>query len=259
MSYSLKFNPKIFAQAGLFSSLLPLFAPRPAIPTFRPALTGVFALNLLWFSFVPTAHAVSTEERLIQYGKVVEDRLAPFFTRAHVTYPPQETRLLFIKSEKRLEIYARDNNAPFRFIRSYPILAASGDLGPKVREGDFQVPEGIYQIDSLNPNSRFHLALHVNYPNAFDRQMAKKENRHKLGGDIMIHGNAVSIGCLAMGDSAAEDLFVLAAETGLPNVKALITPLDFRKHEVDEVEGKRPVWSAELYQALRQEMKGLKK
>src|SRR5204863_8498878 len=62
------------------------------------------------------------------------------------------------------------------------------------------ISEGIYPIESLNPNSRFHLSLRIGYPNAFDRAQAAKEKRTNLGGDIMIHGNSVSIGCLAMGE-----------------------------------------------------------
>lgn len=74
-------------------------------------------------------------------------------------------------------------------IKSYPILAASGSIGPKLRESDMQVPEGVYQIESLNPNSQFHLSLRVNYPNEFDREQARIDGRAQLGGDIMIHGS----------------------------------------------------------------------
>ena len=69
----------------------------------------------------------------------------------------------------------------------YPILAASGVLGPKLREGDKQVPEGIYGAEALNPNSKFHLSIRLNYPNTFDRRMAQSDGRTQLGGDIMIH------------------------------------------------------------------------
>src|SRR5690606_4961 len=98
-----------------------------------------------------------------------------------------------------------------RFVRALPVLAASGRVGPKLQYGDYQVPEGFYRIEALNPNSRFHLALRVNYPNAFDRAEAAREGRTHLGGDIMIHGSNASVGCLAMGDVVSEDLFVLAA------------------------------------------------
>src|SRR5690606_33287906 len=102
-------------------------------------------------------------------------------------------------------------------VHQYPVLAASGQAGPKLREGDRQVPEGFYAIESLHPNSRFHLALRVNYPNQSDRQRAAEDGRTNLGGDIMIHGSNASVGCLAMGDPAAEDLFVLVADVGIQN------------------------------------------
>jgi murein L,D-transpeptidase YafK len=112
--------------------------------------------------------------------------------------------LIGLKAEKRLELWAPDAAGRPRLIKTYPILAASGGAGPKLREGDRQVPEGLYAIESLNPNSRFHLSLRIDYPNAADRRRAQAEARTGLGGDIMIHGSNVSIGCLAMGDPAAE-------------------------------------------------------
>jgi murein L,D-transpeptidase YafK len=134
-------------------------------------------------------------------------------------------------------------------------LKASGKLGPKLREGDRQVPEGLYRIESLNPNSRFHLSLRVNYPNAFDRDMAAREGRTNLGGDIMIHGSKVSIGCLAMGDTAAEDLFVLAAETGIDNISVILSPLDFRVRDFEGDFSTMPHWIPELYKRIRTELR----
>ena len=146
-------------------------------------------------------------ERLRQYGPAAHARLAPYFSRAHVAYPPGHLVLVGLKRESELQVYAGDDNTHTRHIRDYPILAASGGPGPKLREGDGQVPEGLYHIASLNPNSAYHLALRLDYPNAFDREMAKRNGRHKLGGDIMIHGSNASVGCLAMGDQAAERSF----------------------------------------------------
>jgi murein L,D-transpeptidase YafK len=94
-----------------------------------------------------------------------------------------------------------------RLLKTFPILAQSGNPGPKHQEGDLQVPEGVYRIAVFNPESRFHLSLGLNYPNEADR--ARVDSR-KPGGDIYIHGSAVSIGCLAMGDEAIEQIFLLA-------------------------------------------------
>jgi murein L,D-transpeptidase YafK len=139
-------------------------------------------------------------------------------------------------------------------IKTYPVLAASGAAGPKLREGDNQVPEGLYRISLLNPNSRFHLSLRVNYPNEFDRNMAALDGRTRLGGDIMIHGNAVSIGCLAIGDEGAEDLFVLAARTRLEHLNVIIAPLDLRRRKAPAKNEKTPRWVEQLYGNIRDEI-----
>jgi murein L,D-transpeptidase YafK len=131
----------------------------------------------------------------------------------------------------------------------YPILGMSGKLGPKLREGDFQVPEGIYRAEFLNANSQFHLSIRLNYPNAFDRQRGAEDGREDLGSDIMIHGSSASIGCLAMGNQVAEDLFILVAEAGMQNVAILISPTDFRRPgAVVNVQG--PPWIGDLYGQL---------
>ena len=133
-------------------------------------------------------------------------------------------------------------------------LAASGNLGPKLQEGDSQVPEGIYNIESLNPNSLYHLALRVGYPNEWDQEHARADGRKNLGGDIMIHGGAGSCGCLAMGDPAAEELFVLAARTGIDNIRLLISPVDFRVHALPNSMVPVPAWSDQLYAELKSEL-----
>lgn len=172
----------------------------------------------------------TVEQVVAALGGTVGGRLRPAFARAGVAYPPPRLVLVGYKAERRLDVHAPDATGRLRRVLGYPILAASGGPGPKRREGDLQVPEGFYRIESLNPNSRFHLSLRVNYPNAEDTARARDEGRDlaTLGGDIMIHGGAASVGCLAMGDPAAEDLFVLAQRTGLENVDLILTPGDFR-------------------------------
>lgn len=199
----------------------------------------------------------TVEQRLQEYGPAARARLRPHFDRAKVSYPPPRLAFVGIKDEQRLEIYAAGPDGKFRFIRSHPILAASGVVGPKLREGDGQVPEGIYAIESLNPNSSYHLALRVSYPNAFDREQARRDGRAKLGGDIMIHGKAVSIGCLAMGDEAAEDLFVLVADTGRGNVEVVLTPVDFRRGKNLPKAANLPLWSESLYETIRARLREL--
>jgi hypothetical protein len=193
-------------------------------------------------------------ERLEQYGGPARKRWAAPFAAAGVTYPPRSIVLLGLKEEKRLDVIAANADGKLRFIRGYPILAASGGPGPKLREGDRQVPEGIYEIALLNPNSLYHLSLRVSYPNAFDRKMGELDQRTDLGGDIMIHGSNASIGCLAMGDEASEDLFVLAAEIGIKNIKVVLTPVDFRVRKAPKTEAPLPSWSTKLYAQIKTEL-----
>ena len=190
-------------------------------------------------------------ERLKEYGPAARTRLTPHFETAGIVYPPSELIFVGLKEEKRLEVYAKSGTNNFKPIRNYLVRAASGVAGPKLKEGDRQVPEGIYQIESLNPNSSYHLSLRVNYPNAFDRAQAAKENRTNLGGDIMIYGKAVSIGCLAMGDEAAEDLFVLAADTGIKKITVILAPVDFRAGKALPEDARTNAWTPALYTEIK--------
>jgi hypothetical protein len=191
------------------------------------------------------------EQVLTALAPSVERRLRPAFERTDLAWPPRNLTLLAFKAERRLELYASDAEEKPRFVRSYPILAASGGSGPKLREGDKQVPEGFYRIELLNPNSRYHLSLRVNYPNGDDIGRAREEGRDlsTLGGDIMIHGGSASIGCLALGDPAVEELFVLAARVGLDNVRLIIAPRDFRQVNTPATPEKTPF--CELHNRLR--------
>jgi murein L,D-transpeptidase YafK len=215
----------------------------------RQILTGIVAMTALLNQ--TTVNAATIEDRLAQYGVAARARLSPHFTNASVAYPPSTLVFIGLKEEKVLQVYAKSGTNGFKFIRAYPIQAASGVAGPKLRQGDKQVPEGIYAIDLLNPNSSYHLSMQVSYPNAFDREQAAKEGRTNLGGEIMIHGKALSVGCLAMGDEAAEELFVLAADTKIENMTVIIAPVDFRSGGQLPVGGKYPAWADKLYSEIK--------
>ncbi|HWW59926.1 MAG TPA: L,D-transpeptidase family protein [Thermoanaerobaculia bacterium] len=186
----------------------------------------------------------SVADVLAKYGPGARARLKPFFTRAKVQYPPKRLALLVFKDEKRVAVWADG-----RFIRAYPVLAASGHAGPKLREGDSQVPEGLYRISGLNPNSSYHLSMRISYPNPFDLRKAALDGRTRLGGDIFMHGKALSIGCVAVGDPAIEELFTLVAETTLPRTNVIIAPNDLRARGAILHE-ESPRWTAELYRAI---------
>jgi len=200
---------------------------------------GIWYPLFLQISGTPTIASV-----VKRYGPAARARLKPHFVRAGVSYPPKKIALLVFKRERRVSLWADG-----RFIRAYPILAASGHAGPKLRQGDYQVPEGVYRIEWLNPASSYHLSMKVSYPNEFDRRMAARDRRTNLGGDIFIHGKNVSIGCVALGDPAIEEVFTLAADTGHQRIKVVIAPNDLRTggaifHETG------PQWVAELYRTV---------
>jgi len=112
-----------------------------------------------------------------------------------------------LKKEKILQLWAWNDSFPAKLYREYPICEISGKLGPKRRQGDLQVPEGFYHIQVFNPQSNYHLSLGINYPNPSD---LVHSGAQKAGGDIYIHGQCSSSGCLAMGNEAINEIYVIA-------------------------------------------------
>jgi len=165
----------------------------------------------------------------------------------------RQLAIIALKEDRLVEVWGIDETGKRERLRTYPFFGSSGELGPKLREGDGQIPEGVYRIEYLNPNSSYHLSLKIDYPNQFDREKGKINGRDRLGFDIFFHGNSVTVGCIPIGDEAIEDLFTLAAEVGIKQVAVIITPWDFRVRRdepaIDEIE-----WESELYQSIREAM-----
>jgi len=138
-----------------------------------------------------------------------EEAVRARFREAGAAYPPKAIFLRVLKHERELELWALGKKDRYALVRRYAICAASGALGPKRRRGDLQVPEGFYRIDRFNPWSNFHLSLGVDYPNASDRALGDKRD---LGGDIFIHGDCASIGCVAITDPMIEEVYVAAVK-----------------------------------------------
>lgn len=145
------------------------------------------------------------------------------FEAAGVPFPPAQIAMVAYKSENELEVWASaEKGGRAEKIATYGICAASGGLGPKRYEGDRQVPEGYYVLSYGWAESNYHLEMKVSYPNMVDKVLGPK-NR-PLGGEIMIHGACASIGCLAMGDERAEELWVMMKTMGDAQVKVFIYP-----------------------------------
>jgi murein L,D-transpeptidase YafK len=112
------------------------------------------------------------------------------------------------KKESELEVWKRGSNGKYALLKTYPICRWSGQLGPKNREGDRQVPEGFYTVTpaQMNPNSAYYLSFDTGYPNALDRSFGR------TGGDIMVHGSCTSRGCFAMTDQNVAEIYAVARE-----------------------------------------------
>jgi murein L,D-transpeptidase YafK len=118
------------------------------------------------------------------------------------------------KEERVLEVWAAAAaDGPFVHVGDHTVCASSGGPGPKARTGDGQVPEGLYRVTTFNPWSQFHLSMRLDYPNAADRARNPGVPVSALGGDIFVHGNCVTIGCIPIGDAAIEEVYLAALDT----------------------------------------------
>jgi hypothetical protein len=214
-------------------------------------MVSVWVLRQISKTAKPPA-ARTVKEALREIEPAAGDRLRKRFDEAGVAYPTSRVLFVAFKRERQMEVFADSGDGISKQVFSYPILGASGKEGPKLREGDLQVPEGFYRIELLNPNSRYHLSLRINYPSPADLRRAEQENRdtRTLGSDIMIHGKEASVGCLAMGDPAIEEIFLLAARVGLDHLELVIAPCDLRK-SAPSPPPTAPAWTASLHEELR--------
>lgn len=137
------------------------------------------------------------------------------------------------KSEQEMVIYAKDKTEKkYKLLAVYPICASSGELGPKRMQGDGQVPEGFYYIERYNPSSSYHLSLGVSYPNKSDQIKSTASN---LGGDIFIHGECVTIGCMPMTNDKIKEIYIYAIQAknnGQKKIPVYIFPFKFTESNI---------------------------
>src|SRR3979411_1082495 len=165
------------------------------------------------------------------------------------------------KQEAELEVWKQDRSGRFALLKSYPICRWSGDLGPKVREGDRQAPEGFYSITpgQMNPQSAYYLSFNTGYPNAFDKALGRS------GSQLMVHGDCSSRGCYAMTDEQIAEIYSLGRESFFGGQRAFqlqaypfrMTPLNMAKHRNNP---DMPVWKMfkegyDHFEVTRQEPK----
>src|ERR1700710_64468 len=138
------------------------------------------------------------------------------------------------QQEAELEVWKQDRSGHFALLKPYPICRWSGDLGPKVREGDRQAPEGFYAISpaQMNPQSNYYLSFNTGYPNAFDSALGRS------GSQLMVHGDCSSRGCYAMTDEQIAEIYSLGRESFFGGQKSFqlqaypfkMTPANMAKH-----------------------------
>lgn len=173
----------------------------------------------------PAARPLSKEAMML-LGKKGMKPEAPLFIR-------------IFKEESELEVWKQRDDGHFHHFKTYPICNWSGDLGPKLAQGDKQAPEGFYTIHNglMNPNSGFHLAFNLGFPNAYDRANGR------TGSFLMVHGKCKSAGCYAMTDALIEEIYALARETfegGQPSFEVHAYP--FRMTDANMTRHKGSKW-----------------
>ena len=166
--------------------------------------------------------------RVSEVYRKVEDTLQKQFESKKLVWPARYVYLRSFKYDSQLEVWVKNDwKGKFRLFKTYKVCALAGSLGPKRIEGDYQVPEGFYYINEFNPNSNYHLALGLNYPNAADRILS---DSIQPGGDIYIHGSCVTTGCIPIKDDQIEELYVIttfARNLGQDFIPVHIFPVRF--------------------------------
>jgi murein L,D-transpeptidase YafK len=145
---------------------------------------------------IPAAHLMPLpNETVALLGKKRMQAQAPIFIRIY-------------KEESELEVWKLRDDGRFYHLKTFPICSWSGQLGPKIRQGDGQAPEGFYTItkEQMNPNSNYHLAFNLGFPNPYDR------SNKRTGDFLMVHGGCGSSGCYAMTDALMEEVYALVRE-----------------------------------------------
>src|SRR6266436_387264 len=194
----------------------------------------------------PRVRTASTEK-----DEVLRQR----FKEKGLAFPPRAILLRAFKKEALLELWAAGvDDKPYVLVHEYRICSSSGTLGPKRRFGDEQVPEGFYELDWFNPQSNFFLSLHISYPNESDRILGSRTNP---GGDIFLHGNCVTIGCLPITDDGIKEVYwlaVLARTAGQTQLPIEIFPARLTDHELDQLAAERRAEPqvVEFWQNLKQ-------
>ena len=175
-----------------------------------------------------------------------------YFARKEISYKNFQLFIRAFKKEQLLEVWVKEATSDhYILLRTYNFCATSGDLGPKRKEGDLQIPEGVYTINHFNPQSNFYLSLGIDYPNASDKLLSDPVHP---GGEIYLHGNCVTIGCIPLTDDKIKEIYVLAVEArsnGQEKIPVHIFPARLSPGEFTLLQKEYPLSTVTFWENLK--------
>ena len=199
----------------------------------RPITRALLASAALAAAFVLTACDTDSVVPSGRANAPLSDKMIAELQEKHMDKESPILVRLF-KEESELEVWKKNQDGQFALLKTYPICRWSGALGPKIKEGDRQAPEGFYPITpgQMNPNSNYYLAFNTGYPNTFDRAWGR------TGSELMVHGDCSSRGCYAMTDEQMVEIYALARESFFGGQKSFqlqaypfrMTPRNMARH-----------------------------
>lgn len=190
--------------------------------------------------------------RIEMAKKLKSKKITHKFSSIDVDEYKFEMFIKVFKLEQAVQVWVRDKNSDddFKLLTQFAFCKISGVLGPKRKENDLQVPEGLYHIDRFNPQSKFYLSLGLNYPNASDLILSDKDNPGK---DIFIHGGCSTVGCIPISDSWISELYLIAERAKKlkqKNIPVYIFPFVMNEAKTQEFNEKHP-HNAKFWKNLR--------
>ena len=205
-------------------------------------LLGAIALGLLLGGSILLYRMTRKEKsRIEEVRSHVTPRISRDLARKELALGNAAFIRIF-KEENELELWMQAKQAsPYQLYAAWKVAARSGKLGPKLKEGDRQAPEGFYSVakPQLNPNSDYHLAFNIGYPNVYDRA------HQRTGSLIMVHGSNVSIGCFAMTDPVIEEIYLIveaALNHGQERVPVHVFPFRMTEERMSKARTSKDEW-----------------
>ena len=196
-------------------------------------------ISLAGFSFAFHSNFLAGQKKNARIANAYAEKEAILSSRLkglNLTLDNINILIIAYKNEKELDLFVKGKTeSVYKRLTTYHICQTSGQLGPKRSRNDLQIPEGFYIINKFNPNSTYYLSLGFSYPNAADRFHSKGKNP---GGDIYIHGECLTIGCLPMTNDKIKEIYIYAIqarEHGQHNIPVYIFPFRFTENNVTKI------------------------